>query len=133
MHAGSLVAALASWLDARAHHGTWLVRIEDIDPPRCMAGADQIILQQLSQCGLHSDEPPVWQSQRHAHYAAALEQLRAAGLAYACGCTRKDIEHAWQQRGLTHERHVERPTPAPAAMACMASLHAAGVLPCKNM
>lgn len=119
LHAGSLVAALASWLDARAHHGTWLVRIEDIDPPRCMAGADQVILQQLSQCGLTPDEPPVWQSQRHAHYADALEQLRAAGLAYACGCTRKDLEQAWQQLGLVHERHVERPYPG----TCRDGLH----------
>lgn len=119
LHAGSLVAALASWLDARAHQGTWLVRIEDIDPPRCPAGADAIILQQLAQCGLIPDEPPIWQAQRHNHYAAALAQLQNAQLAYACGCTRKDIEAAWVQLGMAHARHIERPYPG----TCRNGLH----------
>jgi len=119
LHAGSLVAALASWLDTRAHHGTWLVRIEDIDPPRCPAGADTMILQQLAQCGLMPDEPPTWQSQRHSHYAAALAQLQSVQLAYPCGCTRKDIEAAWAQMGLTHARHIERPYPG----TCRDGLH----------
>ncbi|MDH1815488.1 tRNA glutamyl-Q(34) synthetase GluQRS [Comamonas aquatica] len=119
LHAGSLVAALASWLDARAHHGTWLVRLEDIDPPRCPPGADQTILQQLAQCSLLPDEAPTWQSQRHSHYAQALAQLQQAGLAYACGCTRKDIEAAWQRLGLSHQRHVERPYPG----TCRQGLH----------
>ncbi|MEG2048466.1 MAG: glutamate--tRNA ligase family protein, partial [Comamonas sp.] len=73
LHAGSLVAALASWLDARAHQGQWLIRIEDIDPPRSQVGADQEILRQLAACGLHSDAPVVWQSQRHALYEQALQ------------------------------------------------------------
>ena len=111
LHAGSLVAALASWLDARAHHGQWLVRIEDIDPPRCPAGADRFILQQLATVSLHSDQPVVWQSQRHALYAQALEQLQHQHWAYPCSCTRKDIEQAWLLRGWPHERHVERPYP----------------------
>ena len=111
LHAGSLVAALASWLDARAHRGRWLIRIEDIDPPRCQAGADQEILRQLAACGLHSDAPVVWQSQRHALYEKALQQLQAQEMAYPCGCTRKDIEAAWLAQGLAHERHVERPYP----------------------
>lgn len=119
LHAGSLVAALASWLDARAHQGVWLVRIEDIDPPRCAPGADHLILQQLAQCALVPDEAPVWQSQRHAHYAQALDQLRAVHLAYPCGCTRKDIEAAWQHLGLTQERHKERPYPG----TCREGLH----------
>ncbi|MEG0149508.1 MAG: tRNA glutamyl-Q(34) synthetase GluQRS [Comamonas sp.] len=111
LHAGSLVAALASWLDARAHGGQWLVRIEDIDPPRCQPGADLHILHQLAACGLHSDGPVLWQSRRHALYQNALEQLMARQLAYPCGCTRKEIEAAWQSMGLAHERHVERPYP----------------------
>lgn len=111
LHAGSMVAALASWLDARAHGGQWLIRIEDIDPPRCQPGADQHILQQLSACGLHSDQTVVWQSARHAFYQQALDDLVARQLAYPCGCTRKDIEAAWQQRGISHQRHVERPYP----------------------
>ena len=119
LHAGSLVAALASWLDARAHQGQWLIRIEDIDPPRCQVGADQEILRQLAACGLHSDAPVVWQSQRHALYEQALQQLQNCQLAYPCGCTRKDIEAAWQAQGLTHERHVERPYPG----TCRSGLH----------
>ena len=107
LHAGSLVAALASWLDARAHGGTWVVRIEDIDGPRCVPGADAEILRQLGACGLISDAAPVWQSQRSDAYQAALERLIARGWAYACGCTRKDIEQARAAQGLTRERHAE--------------------------
>lgn len=119
LHAGSLVAALASWLDARAHQGCWLVRIEDIDPPRCPAGADQQILAQLHACGLVPDAPPVWQSQRQPHYAHALQRLQHQHLAYACACTRKDIEAAWQAQGLAAARHVERPYPG----TCRQGLH----------
>jgi hypothetical protein len=91
LHAGSLVAALASWLDARAHQGRWLVRIEDVDTPRCVPGADRIILEQLAHCGLVPDEPPVYQSQRGALYQNALDSLTARALAYPCACTRQDI------------------------------------------
>lgn len=107
LHAGSLVAALASWLDARAHGGQWLVRIEDVDTPRCVPGADQTILQQLAACGLHPDEPPVWQSQRSALYQQALDPLVSAGLAYPCACSRKDIEQALAARGDGKPRHGE--------------------------
>ncbi len=105
LHAGSLVAALASWLDARAHGGTWLVRIEDVDLPRCVPGADQLILQQLATCGLIPDEPPVYQSQRGELYQHALDQLIASGHAYPCGCTRADIAQANAALGLSKPRH----------------------------
>ncbi|MEW6695391.1 Glutamyl-Q tRNA(Asp) synthetase [Tepidimonas thermarum] len=111
LHAGSLVAALASWLDARAHGGAWLVRIEDVDRPRCVPGADHAILAQLAACGLSADEPPWWQSQREAAYAAALQRLVEAGWAYPCACTRQDIEAAWAARGVPRERHRGRPYP----------------------
>lgn len=94
LHAGSLVAALASWLDARAHGGAWRVRIEDVDTPRCVPGADEAILQQLAACGLQPDGPVLRQSQRGDAYAAALQDLVENGWAYPCGCSRKDIETA---------------------------------------
>ena len=106
LHAGSLVAALASWLDARAHGGQWLVRIEDVDTPRCIPGADQLILQQLATCGLVSDAPVMWQSQRGEAYQAALDSLIAKGWAYPCGCSRKEIEDAQAVMGHTRERHT---------------------------
>lgn len=105
LHAGSLVAALASWLDARAHAGRWLLRMEDVDTPRCVPGADPFILQQLAACGLHSDGPVLWQSQRGAAYEAALSQLVSQGCAYPCACSRKDIEDALSALGLRRERH----------------------------
>jgi glutamyl-Q tRNA(Asp) synthetase len=107
LHAGSLVAALASWLDARAHGGRWLVRIEDVDGPRCVPGADQLILQQLARCGLVPDEPVQWQSQRSALYEGSLARLQAAGLAYPCACTRSDILQALATAGHARPRHGE--------------------------
>jgi glutamyl-Q tRNA(Asp) synthetase len=94
LHAGSLVAALASWLDARAHQGQWLVRIEDIDTTRCQPGVSQTILSQLHACGFTSDAPVLFQSHRGAAYQAALDRLVAQGLAYPCACTRKEIEES---------------------------------------
>ncbi|AOW15499.1 tRNA glutamyl-Q synthetase [Hydrogenophaga crassostreae] len=105
LHAGSLVAALASWLDAKAQGGTWLVRIEDVDTPRCIPGADQTILQQLAACGLISDEPVIWQSQRSALYQSALDHLIEGGQVYPCACSRKDIEAALSAQGVQTERH----------------------------
>jgi glutamyl-Q tRNA(Asp) synthetase len=107
LHAGSVVAALASWLDARAHGGRWLVRIEDVDTPRCVPGADAEILRQLAACGLHPDAPPVWQSRRGSLYASALDTLHAAGLAYGCRCTRREIALALAAAGQDRSRHGE--------------------------
>ncbi|AVT12833.1 tRNA glutamyl-Q(34) synthetase GluQRS [Paracidovorax avenae] len=115
LHAGSLVAALASWLDARCAHGgrggTWLVRIEDVDTPRCQPGAAETILRQLADCGLVPDGAVWWQSARHARYAGQLERLTHAGLAYPCACTRADIERAHRLSHGTRDRHSELPYP----------------------
>ncbi|MDB5875543.1 MAG: glutamate--tRNA ligase [Ramlibacter sp.] len=107
LHTGSMVAALASWLDARAHGGRWLVRIEDVDTPRCVPGAAETILQQLAACGLVPDEPPAWQSQRGALYQEALDQLVRQQHAYPCACSRKDIELVLAAQGHPHKRHGE--------------------------
>jgi glutamyl-Q tRNA(Asp) synthetase len=119
LHAGSLVAALASWLDARAAGGRWLLRIEDVDGPRCVPGADDLILRQLASCGLVADEPPVWQSTRSALYQQALDRLLAAGRAYPCACSRKEIDAALAARGQLHQRHGERVYPG----TCRHGLH----------
>ena len=123
LHAGSLVAALASWLDARAFNqgqgGRWLVRIEDVDAPRCAPGAGEHLLVQLATCGLLPDEPPLWQSTRAAAYQTALEQLQAAALAYPCACSRKDIAAAHAAQGHAHQRHIEQPYPG----TCRSGLH----------
>ena len=111
LHAGSLVAALASWLDVRAQGGRWLVRIEDVDTPRSVPGADQRILQQLADCGLVPDEAPTWQSQRGHLYEAALARLVDEGLAYPCACSRKDIAMAQAALGRSATRGVELPYP----------------------
>ena len=111
LHAGSLVAALASWLDARARGQRWLVRIEDVDLPRCVPGADRVILEQLTRLDLVPDESPLWQSTRNTAYAAALDSLRDAGQAYPCGCTRRDIEDMLAASGQPPRRHAERVYP----------------------
>lgn len=92
LHFGSLVTALASYLDARAHTGEWLVRIEDLDPPRAMAGAADDILRTLEAFGLQWDAEVFYQSRRHATYQARLEQLERKQLVYPCACTRKEIQ-----------------------------------------
>jgi glutamyl-Q tRNA(Asp) synthetase len=107
LHAGSLVAALASWLDARAHGGTWLVRIEDVDGPRTASGAEDDILRQLHTLGLVPDASPVRQSERGALYERALQQLRDARLAYPCGCTRREIESELTALGQPAQRGAE--------------------------
>lgn len=98
LHFGSLVAALASWLRARHRGGSWLLRIDDIDPPREVAGSTQAILAALSRLGLVAAAPPLHQSRRGEAYAQALRQLRADGHAFPCWCSRTDLEAA----GATH-------------------------------
>lgn len=114
LHIGSLLSAVASFADARAHDGRWLVRMEDLDPPREMAGAATAILRTLDDFGLHWDGSVVYQSCRHALYRAALDDLRAQGLVYPCYCSRKTM---WQQ-----SRHFGVDGP-------VYSGHCAGLLP----
>lgn len=94
LHFGSLIAALGSYLQARASRGLWLVRIEDLDPPREVPGAADDILRTLEAFGLHWDGPLVYQSRRHPGYQAVLDDWRARGLTYHCHCTRKMIAEA---------------------------------------
>jgi glutamyl-Q tRNA(Asp) synthetase len=101
-----VVAALASWLDARAHQGQWLVRMEDVDGPRCVPGADLTILEQLHACGLQPDGPVLYQSTRHCHYEQALQQLQAQGQVYPCACSRTEIVTAHERLGHTKARHA---------------------------
>jgi len=91
LHMGSMVAALASWLDARSQGGTWLLRMEDLDPPREVPGAADDILRTLEAFGLTWDGEVVYQSDRHALYSEALESLKRDGHAFGCICTRKDL------------------------------------------
>ena len=111
LHDGSLVAALASWLDARAHGGRWLVRIEDLDTPRCVAGAEAAILAQLANCGLVADEAPQRQSARTALYEAAFERLRSRSLVYPCACSRSAIAAQGRARGAVRAPGHEWPYP----------------------
>lgn len=91
LHYGSLLTAVASYLNIRAHNGTWLVRIDDLDPPREMSGAVSKILHALEVYGLHWDQEIVYQSHRHHVYSEALTELQEKGLVYSCSCSRKDI------------------------------------------
>lgn len=95
LHFGSIVAAVGSYLEARSHRGEWHLRIDDLDPPRVMAGSADSMLGCLEQLGFEWDGPVVYQSQRTPAYHAALHQLRQRGLVYPCACSRREIaEHA---------------------------------------
>jgi glutamyl-Q tRNA(Asp) synthetase len=99
LHLGSLVAAMASYLDAKVHHGQWLVRIEDVDRDRNVAGADQHILASLQRCGMGWDGDVIWQTKREDLYDEALKQL--GGNIYPCGCSRKEIADSQLRLGQT--------------------------------
>ncbi|AHF73345.1 glutamyl-Q tRNA(Asp) synthetase [Candidatus Sodalis pierantonius str. SOPE] len=112
LHFGSLVAALDSYLQARACGGQWRVRIEDIDPPREVPGAADTLLPQLNHYGLHWDGPVMYQSQRHEAYLRVLATLRQRGLSYYCDCTRSRI----QSLGCHYDGHCrDRRIPAEGA------------------
>lgn len=94
LHFGSLVTAVASYLHARQKRGQWLIRIDDLDPPRVVPGATEAILDCLEQHGLSADAPIQYQSQSGAAYQRALDQLLATGQAFQCPCSRKDLERS---------------------------------------
>jgi glutamyl-Q tRNA(Asp) synthetase len=91
LHFGSFVAAVGSYLEAKTRGGAWLVRIEDLDPPREQPGAAALILRTLEACGMAWDGDIMYQSRRGAAYRAALARLEAQGLVYVCGCSRREI------------------------------------------
>ncbi|MBD1576573.1 MULTISPECIES: tRNA glutamyl-Q(34) synthetase GluQRS [Vibrio] len=92
LHFGSMVAALGSYFQAKSQHGQWLVRIEDLDPPREMAGAASLILKTLESYGLHWDQDVIYQSQRHPIYQQQIDDWLDSGLGYYCQCSRKQIK-----------------------------------------
>lgn len=102
LHLGSLVAAMASYLDARVHQGQWLVRIEDLDFDRNVQGADTAILHTLQRCGMQWDEDVVWQSERAQHYQAALQSLDTQ--VFPCSCSRKEIADSRLRAGLQDQQ-----------------------------
>lgn len=99
LHLGSLVAAMASYLDAKVHQGRWLVRIEDLDRDRNVAGVDQHILASLQRCGMQWDGEVTWQTLRTDLYEAALTQLGQADAVYPCSCSRKEIQDSQLRQG----------------------------------
>ena len=109
LHFGSLVTALDSYLDARHHEGSWLVRMEDIDEPRCIAGVDKTILNTLDVHGLRWDGAVVYQTQQHERYQDTLNSLIADKKAYYCTCTRKQIKaKGGRYQGTCRGNHAYR-------------------------
>jgi glutamyl-Q tRNA(Asp) synthetase len=109
LHFGSLLAAVASYLDARASGGLWLVRMEDIDPPREVAGAADTILRQLEAHGLQWDRQVLFQSERQPAYAAIVDDWLSRDMAYCCACSRKDVRAMGGiYDGRCRHRHIAR-------------------------
>ena len=126
LHAGSLLAAVGSYLDARAIGGEWLVRIEDVDRQREVPGAADEILRTLERFGLQWDGAVVRQSERGAWYAEALAQLARADLSYPCSCARADLEAATGGRETRYPGHCRAAPRRPgAALAVRLRTHAA--------
>ena len=111
LHTGSLLAAFAGWLSVRHAGGRWLVRIEDVDPPRTVVGAAQAQLRVLDHFGLGSDGPVLWQSQRALAYQQALDALLTRGEAFICHCSRSELA---ANGGIHHRCISRRPRPDPA-------------------
>lgn len=117
MHIGSLSTALASFLQARAKKGSWLVRIEDLDPYRTVPGASDAILRTLEKFGLHWDGTVIYQSRRHEAYQAALQLLETQGIVYPCICSRKTLDRFREKSpstaypGLCRNKSIGRSKP----------------------
>ncbi|WP_416350492.1 tRNA glutamyl-Q(34) synthetase GluQRS [Polynucleobacter sp. MG-28-Ekke-A2] len=124
LHAGSLVAALGSWLDARKNGGKWLLRIEDLDTPRCLPEATRQIQAQLLACGLSWDEEVVQQSQRQEAHQRALERLNGLQCLYSCTCSRQTIANALAKLGIETSRNQEMAYPGTCRPATLISNHA---------
>ncbi len=116
LHLGSLTAAVGSYLEARSRGGRWLLRIEDIDPPREVAGADTLIMRQLEQHGLDWDGPVRYQSSRLERYREIADQLSAQCCAYRCSCTRARLK---QLPSVSYDGHCLRQPPPDAAAAAL--------------
>lgn len=121
LHFGSLIAAVASYCDAKANAGKWLLRIEDLDKPREISGAASTVLRQLETFGFEWDGEIIYQSQRSQYYADAFEQLQKQQLIYPCTCTRKEIADSTTHFGIeglvypnTCLQHAIKPNTAPA-------------------
>ena len=125
LHIGSLISALASYLDAKANDGLWLLRIEDLDPPRTVAGASEQIIDCLQKHQLLWDGELIWQSDRHATYQRVMEQLLAQQKAFYCSCSRADIQNSG---GIYngHCRHQHQPTDQPCAVRLKVNSHNIG-------
>jgi glutamyl-Q tRNA(Asp) synthetase len=123
LHQGSLIAALASFLDARHEGGAWLVRMEDLDPPREETGAARRILDSLENHGLHWDEEVLFQSRRGAAYAAALGELAAGGHLFSCDCTRAMLGPDGACRGRCRERQGQLAGPTATRVAVPPDCH----------
>jgi glutamyl-Q tRNA(Asp) synthetase len=126
LHLGSLAAATASYLDARARQGSWLLRIEDLDTPRVVAGAAAQMLGTLAALGFHWDGEVTWQSRRLAHYAAALARLQALGHTYECSCSRREWGSGDDAGGYPGTCRSGPTRPGPTAVRFRADLNDAG-------
>lgn len=105
LHAGSLVAALASFIDAKAHNGRWLIRIEDVDQTRCKTQWADSILNVLDRLEMKSDGPIIWQSQRTERYSEVLQRLIDEQKVYGCSCSRQTIEEFNRKLGTPPHRY----------------------------
>jgi glutamyl-Q tRNA(Asp) synthetase len=110
LHFGSLLAALASFLDARHHDGLWLMRMEDLDQPREVPGAADAILRTLELYGLHWDGPVMRQSARHQVYQSVIDGWLSRGLAYRCSCSRRELQDSDIYPGYCRGRHLPAST-----------------------